>query len=524
MSVQAATISLDVPARAMFAPRSFGSGLAATLLLAAALSAVSLNVAAPAGDPREFIYIQKLTHDSVVVAWGGPSRAGDNTIGESSPPVGPAELRVFYRATGRPIPGSPFRTNERNWKQVSLPQSSTEYGYDLQVDERPWGDAIYREEQLLYFRSSPGPTESSGSLAFLVLGDFGTASEKQFRLAEAMRRVVEEQESAGRPIRYLLSTGDNFYDYFLFIATGSDDKEFYRKFFIPYQRLLSRIPFLPALGNHDGSESESASDLAHYRDNFFLPRAVLPGGTPSDFEDRFYSVGHGKDVRLICLDSTSNQETLTGLGWQPIYGDGGRSEQRVWLEAELERSRGAVWKIAWFHHPPFNAGSGHYGARSKDRNLRELERDLVPLIAKGGVRVVFSGHVHNFQITREEANGPLSQTRYLVTGAGGKSERGRRGSSGLQILRSEGIAATNVDNRAHFLLVEIDGDRMEVTPLTYDANGDPTPLAIRTADNEIYSGLREPFSILRGGNEGDENNGGSGPTPYHPIVIRARPK
>ena len=86
-------------------------------------------------------------------------------------------------------------------------------------------------------------------------------------------------------------------------------------------------------------------------------------------------------------------------------------------------------------------------------------------------------------------------------------------------MRREGIAATNVDDRAHFLLVEINGDRMQVTPLTYDADGNPAPLAIRTADNEIYSGLGEPVSV---------SSGGSGRTevavsPYHPIVITARP-
>ena len=440
--------------------------LTAVLRLGLALSAVCLFAAAPGGNIGEFIYIQNLAHDSVVVAWGGPGRGGDNTIGESSPPVGAASLSIFYRSNGRQAPGSPFTTSERNWIEASLPEPGTEYGYQLRVNGRDWGDALYREEGLLYFRTAPGPADPSGRLAFLVLGDFGTGSEKQYRLAESMRHVVEEQELAGNPIRFVLSTGDNLYDFFLFVATGSDDKEFYEKFFIPYQRLLSRIPFFPSLGNHDGSESESASDLAHYRDNFFLPRAVLGNGTPSRFEDRFYGVSHGKDVRLICLDTTTNRETIAGLTWQPLYGHGA-SEQRRWLEAELERAKGALWKIAWFHHPPFNAGRSHYGPRSKDENLQELERDLVPVLAEGDVRVVFSGHVHNFQITREETEGSLKQTRYLVTGAGGKDERGREGTSGLEILRRERMEATNAVSLPHFLLIEIEGDRMEVTPLTY---------------------------------------------------------
>jgi hypothetical protein len=378
---------------------------------------------------------------------------------------------------------------------------------------------LYREERLLYFRSFPRPTDASEPLSFLVLGDFGTGSKKQFRLAESMRKAVEEQERAGNPIRFVLTTGDNFYDFFLFVATGSDDKEFYKKFFIPYQRLLSRVVFFPSLGNHDGSEGESTHDLTHYRDNFFLPPAILGNGSPSRFEDRFYSVSYGKDIRLLCLDTTQNREPLADIWWEPIYEDGHASEQRGWLQAELERTKDVLWKIAWFHHPPFNAGRGHYGPRAKDRNLIELERTLVPLLARGGVRAVFSGHVHNFQITREQPEGYLKQTRYLVSGAGGKSEQGRRGASGLQILRREKMEATNAWDDPHFLLVRVDGERMEVTPLTYGEDGeDPQPLAVRTFDDRIFPEADDSLSSSGDGNGG----GGESRSPYHPIVIKAR--
>jgi hypothetical protein len=145
----------------------------------------------------------------------------------------------------------------------------------------------------------------------------------------------------------------------------------------------------------------------------------------------------------------------------------------------------------------------------------------VPLLAEGDVRVVFSGHVHNFQITREETEGSLKQTRYLVTGAGGKDERGREGTSGLEILRRERMEATNAVSLPHFLLIEIEGDRMEVTPLTYGAGGNlPVPLAIRTSEDVVHTGNRESIS---GGGAG--NGGSNGPSsPYHPITIRARPR
>jgi len=350
----------------------------------ASIVIVSPGSASRGDDVREFIYVQRLTHESVVIAWGSPREDASNTIGESSPPFGPAELDVFYRQSDEPIPGSPFLTRERNWIEVPLPRPSIDYRYELRVDGRPWGDAVYRRDGLLHFRSFPGPDVDSGSLTFLVLGDFGTGSKNQFRLAETMRRVVDQRERAGSPVRFVLTTGDNFYDFFLFFSTGSDDEQFYKKFFVPYQSLLTRIPFFPSLGNHDGSESESTEDLFHYRDNFFLPAAILPDGTLSRFEDRFYSVRFGKDVELLSLDTTRNRETRADVTWQPLYGGGEVSEQRLWLESQLARAKDVRWKIAYFHHPPFNAGRGHYGPRSKDRNLMELERELVPLLAAGG--------------------------------------------------------------------------------------------------------------------------------------------
>ena len=151
----------------------------------------------------------------------------------------------------------------------------------------------------------------------------------------------------------------------------------------------------------------------------------------------------------------------------------------------------------------------------------ELERELVPLLAAGEVRVAFSGHVHNFQLTRQESDGYLKTTRYIVTGAGGRSEGGRKRGS-LAILRRERVEATNAEDKPHFLLVQIEGDRMEITPITYDASdARPAPLAIRTYDNRVFPGTGG-----WGGNGSNRSNGsdwGETGSPYHPIVIKVRP-
>ena len=64
------------------------------------------------------------------------------------------------------------------------------------------------------------------------------------------------------------------------------------------------------------------------------------------------------------------------------------------------------WRIPFTHHPPFSAGPQHH-------NTKEMVR-LIPLFERSGVKVVFSGHEHNFQHSRTDG------IDYFVSGAAGK--------------------------------------------------------------------------------------------------------
>jgi hypothetical protein len=74
---------------------------------------------------------------------------------------------------------------------------------------------------------------------------------------------------------------------------------------------------------------------------------------------------------------------------------------------------------------------------------------LLPLFKRGGARVVFSGHEHNFQHSR--ANG----VDYFVTGAAGKFRNATPD-------RFEEARTQSWSNLCHFLLARIDGERMVV--------------------------------------------------------------
>lgn len=123
------------------------------------------------------------------------------------------------------------------------------------------------------------------------------------------------------------------------------------------------------LGNHD-------VEVQHGRYEF---QAL---GMPAPFYTR--RVG---DVELFLLDSNA-----------PTW------RQTRWLRAALAAST-ARWKIAAFHHPPYTCGA--YRA-----DLLIAQR-WVPLFERYRVRLVLSGHDHNYQ-----RFAPRRGVTYVVHGGG----------------------------------------------------------------------------------------------------------
>lgn len=200
------------------------------------------------------------------------------------------------------------------------------------------------------------------------------------------------------PFELVIMAGDNLY--------GSEDPYDYEvKFERPYGELLARgVKFYASLGNHD-----ELSQRLYDRFN-------MAGRAYYSFRPE------GHDVRFFALNSD--------------YLDGAQLD---WLEEELAGSD-ERWKIAFFHHPIYSSG-GRHGA---DLALREA---LEPLFIEHGVDVVFTGHEHFYE--RIE---PQNDIVYFISGGAGKLRRGDLGDIG--------ITAAGYDQDLHFILVEIDDDKM----------------------------------------------------------------
>lgn len=397
-----------------------------------------------------------------MLAWGTAEGKG-NTIGLESKSHGPAVVSIG---------GQQIREAFRNWVEVRGLRPDTTYPYDIAVNGKVIGQGSIRTHPL-----------KANRLTFFVIGDFGDASRAQGRIAAAMAAEFERRKSSDHPVRFILTTGDNIYASTVFGVntrnnSGDEDRDWRTRFFEPYQPILRHIPFYATPGNHDGNGSERHADLPTYLDNFFFP-----GNHPG----RYYLFSYGGGLaNFFALDSTENTEIGPP---SPYYREG--DEQSLWLKQMLDpkeavHAPAAEWNIAYFHHPLYSAGPRH------EPMLTELLHWQRWFVA-AGVQAVFSGHEHNFQVSDPERTEGI---RYFVSGAGGEL-RPANVRAKLDEARIEGWAPQN-----HFLVVEIDGEVMRVTPIAdvpvvpVTAAGPPLPLPI-----VVHSGSSNPSRNRSRGNE-----------------------
>jgi tartrate-resistant acid phosphatase type 5 len=350
------------------------------------------------------------------------------------------------------------------------------------------------------FRTLPHPEEPTPRLTFAVIGDFGVGVKKedsgrrQRDLAAALRRTCETED-----VRFLVTTGDNIYARGLLRtkSSGDEDDDWFFTFYQPYRYLINRIPVYPCIGNHDARETEGGDvddnpdgmdDRQQLFDNFHLAERLggeEAAGRASVDPGLFYRFRVGADLEFACLDSSKEQGILGGLiGGSPDDGFKGclllHPRHRPFIEqAFAPRTLSSPrWLIPFFHHPVFCAGPVHPSLKEvlekafADPSGRSLS--LMDLFARAGVRLVLTGHEHNFQHCETEG------AHFVVTGGGAKS---RPAEPKKDRRREAHLQSWNAD--CHFLVVTVDGDRIVVVPRVsgsdpapdlkrtrYDANGD----------------------------------------------------
>jgi hypothetical protein len=430
----------------------------------------------PEFHAEPYIYLPAVTHSSALVAWGAfyfkvtsqgrmklvrpqdlehvhPPRK--DTIGARSAPYGPARVEV-YDSAGAVVATAVTEAANHCWVTGLSPSSA--YTYRVIVNGEEWAreerwDWSPRANALVQagaryenrFRTYPDPADPAGdaSLTFAVIGDFGvgmkreSAVHRQQQIADALRRAVDEHH-----VQLLLTTGDNIYASQRILGipiggSGEEDDDWFFTYFQPYRYLINRIAVYPSIGNHDTGETEDHDDRGQVEDNFYIRERMAAEearGRASFEPGLFYRFRYGPKIEFVCIDTSKEQLFAKRLFEYPKH--------REFVESAFPAGTGdGYWRIPFCHHPPFSAGPRHYNTQAM--------AGLLPLFERSGVRVVFSGHEHNFQHSH------TGETHYFVSGAAGKLRRDVPDGFDAAFTRSW-------SNECHFLLVTIAGRGMTI--------------------------------------------------------------
>ncbi len=282
------------------------------------------------------------------------------------------------------------------------------------------------------FKTAPAPGGSGYDVNFAVSGD----SRDDFRVLRAVQARMLSSAGARQP-DFEVFTGDA-------VPLGPVQSS-WDGWFEGVAPTTARMPFVMAHGNHEALS-------VNYLMQFALPQA---GSIEQD--ELYYSFDYGP-VHFVVINDTP---------YRADYEGGLQGTQRAWLRADLTahraRRREVPWLVAVHHKAPFSS-SNHVD----DFDTVIVRRTLPPLYEEFGVDVVFNGHDHDFEISKEldgqgrEVTGRRG-TVYFVSGGAGAGLYG----TGASPWKRYAESVTN------FLLVRATSTTFEVVP----HRGDGTVIA-----------------------------------------------
>jgi tartrate-resistant acid phosphatase type 5 len=205
------------------------------------------------------------------------------------------------------------------------------------------------------FRAAPA---RASRFTFAIVGDFGSGTSDE--------RAVASLIASWHP-DFVLTVGDNAY------PLGSPEL-LDGDIFGPYAAVMRESAWFPALGNHDVNADDGRPELVAFH---------------SLGRERWYRFTWG-NAAFVVLDS----DTSVAPG----------SPQLRFARTALARR--SCFRFAAWHHPPWEPPG-----RPISPGLR---RNIVPLVQKDGVQVVFVGHLHAYARSR-----PHRGVVYVAVGTGG---------------------------------------------------------------------------------------------------------
>lgn len=322
-----------------------------------------------------------------------------------------------------------------------------------------------------------GDTRSGGATD--VPGDGQIVQVDHSRVVDRMIPRIQQSASTPFPIRFVLQSGD--------AVLRGQNSAMWNVSFSPIIERLTRanIPYFFSVGNHDVTTmppGDPGRALGLHNTLTAMSKLIPPEGSPRRLSGYpTYSFGYG-NAFFIAFDSNIASDQL----------------QLAWVADQLEHLDRVRFPhvFAFFHHPPFSAGPHGgasaapmpgTGAKAPDRiepqsvAIRTL---YMPLFRKHHVTMTIAGHDHllDHWVERYSSGGETFRLDAVVTGGGGAPNYRYAGEPDLRAYTAAAAredvrvdhlmkpGATPEENPHHFVVVQVDGDRLSLEIVSVEPN------------------------------------------------------
>jgi len=298
--------------------------------------------------------------------------------------------------------------------------------------------------------------------SFIAYGDTrGQADGQELQrehglVVDSMLASVKTQAEAGFPVRFIVQSGDA-------VLSGRDATQWNVSFTPIIERLTREgaVPYFFAVGNHDvgrGPVGDSQRELGLRNTFSAMSKLWPPEGSPRRLNDYpTYAFGYGH-MFVVAIDSNIASDAT----------------QLAWVARQLDALDRTRYRhvVAVFHHPPLS--SGPHSGPVLEPQADAIRRLYLPLFRRHHVRMTIAGHDHLFDHWVEHYDDSTGTYRldHLVTGGGGAPIYTYNGEPDLTLYAAAAApqqvrldhpikpGPTAADNPHHFVIVEVDGDRI----------------------------------------------------------------
>lgn len=299
-------------------------------------------------------YLQSASHNSIIIHWNTDLACKSKVI--------------YKNSISNLIDSVVNNTIEVDHiVKITDAQPSTKYYYYILNND----STVAQFQDSVFFITHPLFNDSLNA-RFWIIGDAGTGSNIQKGVRDGFLNY-----NNGKNINGWIWLGDNAYNLGL-------ENEYQSNVFSAgtYQKMLRYMCVWAAPGNHDYGLNP-ANTNAFWKSIFNFPTNGECGGVASGKEN-YFSWDYGK-IHFIQLDSYSEDRSANG-------------NMAQWLRNDLQNASNALWKVAYFHHPPYSKGSHDSDNKNgADPELPLMRNGIIPILEENGVDLVLSGHSHCYE-------------------------------------------------------------------------------------------------------------------------------